>query len=256
MQHLFKMNSASKEALQELAPQGVLRAAINLGNPVLAQRNAERAEVSGVSVDLAHELAKRLGVPVRLVLFETAGKVFEAAQSNDWDVAFLALDPVRAKEILFTAPYVIIEGTYMVRDASSFHAIEEFDQPGMRIAVVKGAVYDLSLTRSLKHAELVRSDTSAGAIELFFDAGLEAVAGVIQPLVEFARTHPGLRVIDGRFTSIEQALGTPKGRPAAREFLQSYIEEMKRNGFIASALERSGQRGASVAPARHSWPNF
>ena len=256
MQHFFKMNSASNEALQELAPQGVLRAAINLGNPVLAQRNAEGAEVSGVSVDLARELAKRLGVPLKMVLFDTAGKVFEAAQSNDWDVAFLALDPVRAKEILFTAPYVIIEGTYMVRDASPFHAIKDFDQPGMRIAVVKGAAYDLFLTRSLKHAELVRSDTSAGAIELFFEAGLEAVAGVKQPLIEFARTHSGLRVIEGKFTSIEQALGTPKGRPAAREFLQSYIEEMKHSGFIASALERNGQRGAGVAPARHSWPNF
>jgi polar amino acid transport system substrate-binding protein len=250
------MNSASDEALQELAPQGVLRAAINLGNPVLAQRNAESAEVSGVSVDLARELAKRLGVPIKLVLFDTAGKVFEAAQSNDWDVAFLALDPVRAKEILFTAPYVIIEGTYMVRDASPFHAIEDFDQPGMRIAVVRGAAYDLFLTRTLKRAELVRSDTSAGAIELFFDAGLQAAAGVRQPLVEFARTHAGLRVIDGKFTSIEQALGTPKGRPAAREFLQSYIEEMKHNGFVASALQRSGQRGAGVAPARSSWPNF
>jgi len=250
------MNSASKEALHELAPRGVLRAAINLGNPVLAQMNTENAEVSGVSVDLTRELARRLGVPVKLVLFDTAGKVFDAVPSNDWDVAFLALDPVRAKEILFTAPYVIIEGTYVVRDASPFHAIEDFDQPGMRIAVVRGAAYDLFLTRTLKHAELVRSDTSAGAIDLFFDAGLEAAAGVKQPLVEFARTHPGLRVIDGRFTSIEQALGTPNGRPAAREFLQSYIEEMKRNGFVASALERSGQRGVGVAPARHSWPNF
>jgi polar amino acid transport system substrate-binding protein len=250
------MNRASKEALHELAPQGVLRAAINLGNPVLAQMNAESAEVSGVSVDLTRELAKRLGIPVKLVLFDTAGKVFVAVQSNDWDLAFLALDPVRAKEILFTAPYVIIEGTYMVRDESPFHAIEDFDQPGMRIAVVKGAAYDLFLTRTLKHAELVRSDTSAGAIELFFDAGLTAAAGVKQPLVEYAGTHPGLRVIDGRFTSIEQAMGTPKGRPAAREFLQSYIEEMKQSGFVASALERSGQRGVGVAPARKSWPNF
>jgi polar amino acid transport system substrate-binding protein len=256
MEHFFKMNPPSKEALQELAPQGELRAAINLGNPVLAQRNAESAEVSGVSVDLARELAKRLGVPVRLVLFDTAGKVFEAVQSNDWDVAFLALDPVRAKEILFTAPYVIIEGTYMVRDASPFHAIEDFDQPGVRIAVVKEAAYDLFLTRSLKHAELVRRDTSAGAIELFFEARLEAVAGVKQPLVEFARTHPGLRVIDGKFTLIEQALGTPKGRRAAREFLQSYIEEMKQSGFVASALQRNRQGGAGVAPAHPSWPNF
>ena len=250
------MESASEDALHELAPQGVLRAAINFGNPVLAQRNPGSGEPCGVSVDLARELAKRLGLAIQLVLFDAAGKVFEAAASNVWDIAFLALDPVRAKEILFTAPYVLIEGTYMVRDASPLHSIDDFDRTGVRIAVGKGAAYDLYLTRALKQAQLVRHETSAGAMDLFLDGGLEAVAGVRQPLIEFARTHPGLRVIDGRFTSIEQAMATPKGRPAAREFLQSYIEEMKSNGFIASALERSGQRGAGVAPARSSWPSF
>jgi polar amino acid transport system substrate-binding protein len=250
------MDPASIDAVQELAPQGILHAAINLGNPVLAQRNPDNGEACGVTVDLARELAKRLGVTVKLVIFDAAGKVFEAIQSNAWDVAFLALDPVRAKEILFTAPYVIIEGTYMVRDNSPFHSIENLDRPGTRIAVGKGAAYDLFLTRTLKHAELVRSHTSAGVFELFLDAGLEAAAGVKQPLVEFARAHSGLRVIDGKFTSIEQAVGTPKGRPAAREFLQSYIEEMKRSGFVAAALERSGQRGACVAPPYKSWPNL
>jgi polar amino acid transport system substrate-binding protein len=250
------MNSVSKGAFQELAPQGVLRAAINFGNPVLAQRNSETGEAGGVTVDLARELATRLGVPVKFVLYDAAGKVFEAIASNAWDIAFLALDPVRAKEILFTAPYVIIEGTYMVRDASPLRAIGDFDRPGVRIAVGKGAAYDLFLTRALKHAELVRSDTSVGAIELFLNTGLEAVAGVRQPLIEFARENAGFRVIEGRFTSIEQAMGTPKGRPAAREFLQTYIEEMKQNGFVASALERSGQRGAGVAPTQNSWPKF
>lgn len=250
------MNAASQVAMHELAPQGVLRAAINLGNSVLAQMNSESGEVSGASVDLARELAKRLAIPVKLVLFDAAGKVFEAIQTNAWDVAFLALDPLRAKGILFTAPYVVIEGTYIVRDQSPLHTIQDFDKPGMRIAVGTGTAHDLFLTRTLKHAELAKSDTSAQAVDLFFNAGLEAAAGVRQSLVEFARTHPGLRVIDGRFSSIEQAMGTPKGRPAAREFLQSYIEEMKRNGFVASALERSGQRGVGVAPAHNSWPNF
>jgi polar amino acid transport system substrate-binding protein len=251
-----RMETASRQAARELAPHGVLRAAINFGNPVLAQRNPETGEACGVSVELARELAKRLSVPIQQVLFDAAGKVFEAVQSDAWDIAFLALDPARAKEILFTAPYVIIEGTYLVRDASPFHTIGDFDRAGVRIAVGKGAAYDLYLTRTLKHAELVRHDTSAGAIELFYATGLDAAAGVRQPLIEFARSHPGLRLIEGTFTSIEQAMATPKWRPAAREFLQSYIEEMKRTGFVASALERSGQRGAGVAPAHSSWPIF
>jgi polar amino acid transport system substrate-binding protein len=250
------MNPPSKDALHELAPTGILRAAINFGNPVLAQKNPDSGEPGGVSVDLARELAKRLAVPIQLVLFDAAGKVFEAAQSNAWDIAFLAVDPVRAAEILFTAPYVLIEGTYIVREASPFHAIEEFDRPGVRIAVTKGAAYDLFLTRNMKQAELVRHETFAGAMELLLDHTVEAAAGVKQPLVEFARSHSGLRIIDGRFMSIEQAMGTPKGRPVAREYLQSFIEEMKRSGFVASALERSGQRGAGVAPASSSWPEF
>lgn len=251
-----KMNPPSKAALQELVPHGALRAAINFGNPVLAQKNPESGEPCGASVDLARELARQLSVSLEFALFETAGKVFEASQSGAWDVAFLALDPVRAAEILFTAPYVLIEGTYVVREASPLHAIADFDRPGVRIAVCKGAAYDLFLTRTLKHAELVRHETSAGAMDLFLNEKLEAAAGVRQPLVEFARTHAGLRVMDGRFVSIEQAMGTPKGRPVGREFLQSFIEEMKSSGFVAAALERSGQRTASVAPACESWPIF
>jgi polar amino acid transport system substrate-binding protein len=243
------MRQPSKEELQELAPEGILRAAINLGNPVLAQRNSGSGEAGGVSVDLARELGRRLGVPVELVLFDAAGKVVDAIASRVWDIAFLALDPKRAEEILFTSPYVIIEGTYLVRDSSPLRAIEDFDRPGVRIAVGKGAAYDLFLTRTLKQAELFRKDTSAGALDLFTEAGLDATAGVRQPLEDFAKSHVGFRVIAGRFTAIEQAMGTLKGRAGGREFLQIFIEEMKRTGFVASALERSGQHGAAVAPA-------
>ncbi|MEW6267153.1 MAG: ABC transporter substrate-binding protein [Thermodesulfobacteriota bacterium] len=242
------MEPASPDVLRELAPTGVLRAAINLGNPVLARKVPTSGEPIGASVDLARELGRRLGVPVKLVMFDAAGKVFEAVMSNTLDVVFLAIDLTRAAEILFTAPYVTIEGTYIVRDGSSFHAIEDFDRPGVRIAVGKGAAYDLFLTRTLKHAELVRSDTSSGAVELFVEVGLDAAAGVRQPLFNYARTHQGVRVIDGRFTTIEQAMGTPNGRPGARQYLQLFVEAMKAGGFVAAALERSGQHEAGVAP--------
>lgn len=250
------MRPPSKEELQQLAPNGILRAAINLGNQVLAQWNSASSEPGGVTVDLARELGRHLGVSVEFVLFDAAGKVVDAIASGAWDIAFLALDPKRAVEILFTAPYVIIEGTYVVRNSSPLRKIEDFDRPGVRIAVGKGAAYDLFLTRFLKHAELVRSDTSAGALDLFWDEGLEAAAGVRQPLEDFAKIHAGCRVINGRFTVIEQAMGTLKGRPSGREYLQMFIEEMKRTGLVASALERSGQLGAAVAPAADSWPGF
>jgi polar amino acid transport system substrate-binding protein len=233
--------------LRELAPNGRIRAAINFGNPVLAQKHPQTGEPQGASVDLARELGRRLGVPVELVTFDAAGKVFEALKTS-WDVAFLAIDPVRALEISFTAPYVLIEGTYVVRKASPLHSIADVDRQGVRIAVGRGAAYELFLTRSLKLAQLVRADTSAGALELFLDQGLDAAAGVRQPLVEFAKSHSGLRVMDGRFTAIEQAMGIPQGRDTGSQYLTSFIEEMKASGFVASALARSGQHEAAVAP--------
>ena len=205
-------------------------------------------EPEGVSIDLARELGRWLSVPVRLVTYDAAGKVVAAVATGAWDVAFLARDPARATDILFTTPYVIIEGTYLVREQAPFHSVDELDRPGIRIAVGKGAAYDLYLTRTLRHAALVRSDTSAGAVDLFLEAGLDAAAGVRHPLVEFARSHPGVRVIEGRFTAIEQAVATPRSRTAAWRYLEEFIERMKASGFVADALARSGQRDASVAP--------
>ncbi|HTT11075.1 MAG TPA: ABC transporter substrate-binding protein [Burkholderiaceae bacterium] len=232
----------------ELAPHGALRAAINFGNPVLAQKDATTGEPRGVSVDLARELGRRLGVPVELVLFDAAGKVFDALQADRWDIAFLAIDPARATGIAFTAPYVVIEGTYLVRVDSPLQAIEDVDRDGVRIAVGSKSAYDLFLARTLKHAQRVPAPTSPAAIRLFLDERLDAAAGVRQPLVQFARAHPELRVIEGRFMAIEQAMGTPKRNAAAAQYLRGFIEEMKASGFVARALERSGQGDAAVAP--------
>lgn len=235
------------QVLRELAPLGRLRAAINLGNPVLAQRQPATGELKGVSVDLAHELGSRLRVPVELIAFDAAGKVFAAVGTHAWDVAFLAIDPVRSAGIAFTPPYVAIEGTYLVRAASPLRSVGDFERPGLRIAVGRGAAYDLFLSRALTSAELVRADTSAGAIELFIESGLDAAAGVRQQLAACAKARGGLRVIEGHFMAINQAMGTPRGRDAGLKFLIAFIEQMKREGFVAAALARSGQ-DATVAP--------
>lgn len=235
--------------LADLAPQGRIRVAINYGNPVLAHPDPATGEPRGVSVDLAAQLGERLGVAIEPVTFDAAGKVFEALKASAWDVAFLAIDPVRAEQIAFTAPYVVIEGSYLVRDDSPCRTIADVDRPGVRIAVGRGAAYDLFLTRSLAHAGLVRADTSAGAIERFAQGGLDAAAGVRQPLLAWAATHPGHRVIEGRFTAIEQAMGTPRGRNAGLAYLREFVEEAKRSGVVAAALARHGQHDAAVAPA-------
>lgn len=242
------MQPISKAVVDDLAPKGVLRVAINFGNPVLAQPHPQTGAPIGVSADLAKELARQLGVSPEFITYDGAGKVAAAADTDAWDIAFMAIDPARAETAKFTQPYVIIEGTYMVRSDSPLRAIDDVDTKDVRIAVGKGAAYDLFLSRSLQHAQIVRADTSAAAIDLFLDQSLDTVAGVRQPLVAFAAAHDGLRVIDGRFTAIEQAMATPKGRTVGWEFLQSFVGDMKRSGFVAQALENSGQRDASVAP--------
>ena len=243
--------------MRDLAPTGSLRAAINLGNPVLAQRAPGTGELRGVSVDLARELGRRLGVSVQFVTYDAAGKVFDAVGSGGsaaWDVAFLAIDPVRANAIHFTAPYVLIEGGYMVRADSPLKSIEDVDREGVRVSVGRGSAYDLYLTRSLKQATLVRAPTSPGAIDLFVAQRLDVAAGVKQPLLDYAKTHAGVRVLDGRFMVIEQAMGTPRGRgEQGIRYLRSFIEEMKAKRFVADAVQRSGQRDVTVAPP---WPNW
>jgi polar amino acid transport system substrate-binding protein len=235
-------------AHSELAPTGKLRAAINFGNPVLAQKDPASGEPRGVSVDLARELGRRLGVPVELVTYDAAGKVFDTLKTGAWDIAFLAIDPARATEIAFTAPYVVIEGTYLVPADSPLHTIEGVDQDGVRVAVGNKSAYDLYLTRTLKRAQLVRVPTSPEAIDVFLKDKLEAAAGVKQPLLQFAKTHPNVRVMDGRFMAIEQAMGIPKGREAGALYLREFVEEMKASGFVARGLEKSGQGDATVAP--------
>lgn len=235
-------------ARSELAPTGKLRAAINFGNPVLAQKDPAGREPRGVSVDLARELGRRLGVPVELVTYDAAGKVFEALKTGAWDIAFLAIDPARAAEITFTAPYVVIEATYLVPADSPLRTIQDVDRDGVRVAVGNKSAYDLYLTRTLKRAQLIRVPTSPEAIDLFLRDKLEAAAGVKQPLLQFAKTHPNVRVMDGRFMVIEQAMGTPKGRETGARYLREFIEEMKASGFVARGLAKSGQSDATVAP--------
>ena len=236
------------DVVNDLAPTGKLRVAINFGNSVLAQKDPATGEPRGVSVDLARELGRRLAVPVELIGYDAAGKVFDALTGGAWDIAFLAIDPARATGIAFTAPYVVIEGTYVVPSDSPLRSIGDVDREGVRVAVGNKSAYDLYLTRTLKRAQLIRVPTSPAAIDIFLKDKLEVVAGVKQPLVEFAKGNPKLRVMDGRFMAIEQAMGTPKSRETGARYLREFVEEMKASGFVAAGLQRSGQPDATVAP--------
>lgn len=243
----------SAAARAELSTEGRLRVAINLGNPILASRGQRAGEPQGVSVDLAREAARRLGLPVEWLELPAAGRAVETVRAGQVNLAFVAIDPVRGADLDYTAPYVIIEGAYLVRADSPLTRNDEVDRPGTRVVVGRGSAYDLYLTRALQQAQLVRAPTSPAVVDQFMAEGQEVAAGVRQQLqADMARLAatgaPALRLLPGRFMVIEQAMAVPKGRQAAQAWLSAFVEEMKASGFVADSLRRHGIEGAAVAP--------
>lgn len=235
----------SSAAQSQLAPTGKLRAGINFGNALLANKDSQGA-AHGIAVDLAQELARRAGVPLEIVSYETAGRMADGAKGGEWDVAFLAADPDRAAEIAFTAPYLEIDTTYLVPANSTLQTIADVDRPGVRISVSEKSAYDLFLTRDLKRAQLIRVPGVNASVDLFFSQKLDALAGLKPLLIEVAEKQPGTRVLDGRFTGVQQAIGAPKSRTVASNYLSTFVEEIKRSGLALKTVEKNGIRGVSV----------
>ncbi|MBP7564723.1 MAG: transporter substrate-binding domain-containing protein [Burkholderiaceae bacterium] len=238
----------SPDSLQRaFAPTGALRASINVGNAVLAASGADGP--TGVSVDLARELARRLGVTPEFVVVDNAGKSVANVRDERADVGFFAIDPARAQNVRFTAAYVHIEGCYLVRDASPLRSNDEVDAPGRRVVVGADSAYDLFLTKHLAQAAIERAPTAPAVVDRFLSGGAEVAAGVRQQLEMDAARIGGLRLLPGRFMVIEQTMGLPATRGAqAHAFLRGFVEEMKATGFVARALHRHGVEGAAVAP--------
>jgi polar amino acid transport system substrate-binding protein len=243
--------SAHEPITARFAPTGTLRAAINLGNPILAGSDPSTGAPRGVSVDLARALGERLGVAVELVAFDTAGKSVEAVAQERADIGFFAIDPLRGADIAFTAPYVLIEGCYLVRDDSPLCSNDDVDRAGHVVVVGEGSAYDLHLSRALKDATIVRTATSQAVVDTFLAQGADVAAGVRQQLEADAARIGGLRLLGERFMVIRQAMGLAKTRgDDAAAYLDRFVEDVKSAGFVAAALARHGIRGASVAPRR------
>jgi polar amino acid transport system substrate-binding protein len=235
----------STDARTEFAPSGKLRVGINFGNALLASKDAKGVQ-GGIAVDLARELARRLGLPMEIVSYESAGRMADGAKSGEWDVAFLGSDPDRANEIAFTNPYLQVDTTYLVPPGSPLRTVEDVDREGVRIAVSEKSAYDLFLTRSIKRATLVRIPGVNASVDLYFRDKLDALAGLRPVLVETAEKQPGSRVLEGSFTIVQQAVGTPKGRELAARYLREFVEDIKKSGLAAKTIENNGVRGVSV----------
>ncbi len=233
----------SRNVVSELAPNGTLRAGINMANGLLVTGSTAAGAPTGVAPDMAREIADRLGVAVAYVPFASPSEVAEAAGRDAWDIALIAAEPARAESMVFSAAYVEIEATYLVPESASFRAAEDVDRPGMRIAVSAGTAYDLYLTRSLKHAELQRTKGQAGAVDLFVTGKLDALAGLRPALKRQVEELPGTRILEGRFTAVQQAIGTKPANRAAAAFLQEFVAEAKASGLVARLIERHGVAG-------------
>jgi polar amino acid transport system substrate-binding protein len=230
-----------------MAPTGRLRVGINFGNALLTTKDAN-GNPGGIAVDLARELAKRVNVPMEIISYNAAAGLADGAKAGAWDVAFLGSDPDRAAEIDFTAPYLEIDTTYLVPADSPLRIVADVDREGIRVSVSDKSAYDLFLTRELKRAKLVRAPGPNPSIDLFFADKLEALAGLRPLLVDVAASHPGTRILDGRFTVVQQAVGAVKGRDTSTKYLRDFIEDVRASGFVAKTIEKNGIRGVSVAP--------
>src|SRR5215813_5836436 len=245
--HLRAQPMPSQQILSELAPTGVLRAAINMGNFLLVTGRTPSGDPEGVAPDMAREIAARLGVPVRYLPYARPGELADAADSGVWDIGLIGAEPQRAEKIAFTPAYVEIEATYLVPAGSPLTTIAEVDRAGVRIAVTARSAYDLWLERNIKNAQLVRSEGGDGAFKQFADEKLEALAGLRPRLLEDAAKLPGSRILDGQFTAVQQAIGTARENSAGAAFLRTFVEEAKASGLVASLIARYKVVGLSVA---------
>ena len=234
------------DLLKAFAPTGVLRASLNVGNPVLANLDKD-GKPFGISIDLARALAEKLGVACELIVNETAGKSVATVEAGRADIGFFAIDPERGKDIAFTAAYVLIEGYYMVRTDSLISKNSDVDIAGKQAVVGKGSAYDLFLTRHLKNATIIRAESSQAVIPDFLAQHIEIAAGVKQQLEADTKGVTGLRMLPERFMVINQAMGVPKTKgPAAAVYLRHFVEEMKAKGFVKDSMTRHGIQGAGV----------
>ncbi len=237
-----------RDVLAELAPSGVLRAGINLGNFLLVSGKSPAGEPEGVAPDMAREIADRLGVSVVYVPFARPGELADAARRGVWDIGLIAAEPARAEVIAFSPACAEIEATYLVPAGAPIGSVDEVDRPGVRIAIAARSAYDLWLSRHLRHAELVRAAGLDAACEQFVADRLDALAGLRPRLLQDLEKLPGARILDGQFTAVQQAIGTAKANQAGARFLHVFVEEAKASGLVARMIERHHIRGLSVAP--------
>ncbi len=241
------MTSISSQVLAQLAPTGVLRASVYLGNFLLVTGQSSDGEPTGIAPDMCRAVAERLGVQLQLFGFKTQDEVVESAATEKCGIALVGSDPARAKLVTFTSAYVELEATYLVPASSSITELSQVDQPGVRIASFLNSAYDLWLQRNLRHATLVHAESLVASNALFDREKLDALAGLKTGLLAVSQGLPGSRILSGQFTGIQQAISTKKSHVESLVFLNECVKEWIANGFVSSLIHKHAVQGVSVA---------
>lgn len=243
----MKQNYNLTDVAKEIAPSGILRVGLNMANFLLVKANGQDQEPTGIAPSMAKEVANRLGLKIKFFPYATPGELAEDANKNIWDMALLAVEPARATVIDFTNAYLEIESSYLVPEGSSIHAIEDVDKPGVKIAVMEKSAYDLYLSRSIKHATLVRAKSMDESFEIFVSQQLDALAGLKPRLIQEEQKLKGSKMLPGRFTAVQQAMGVPKGKSLAAGFIGDFVKEAISCGLVQEIINVHQIKGVSVA---------
>ena len=238
----------AQDAKSELAPTGVLRAGINLSNFLLVTGKSASGDPVGVAPDMAAEIAARLGVPVKYVPYKTPGELGDAVGSNAWDIGLIGAEPQRAEKIAFSAAYCEIEATYMVPPGSPIKSLADVDKKGVKIVTSARSAYGLWLENNIKQATLMPIAGLDAAFNQFKDQKLEVLAGLRPGLLKDIAKMPGAKILDGKFSAVQQAVGTARANKEGAAFLAAFVEQAKKSGLVAKFIERHKVKGLSVAP--------
>lgn len=220
--------------LRAIGRDGVLRAAINTGNRALVQVDGDR--LTGVSPALARRLADTIGARLETVVYAGAGKVFDDAEADRWDVAFLAIDPLRARKVSFTRPYHVIEATLAARHDAPFQSVSDADRQGTTILTSTGSAYDLFLRATIKAARLEHSGTPGESFDEFKAGRADLVAGVRASLERHFGNDPAYRIFPDTLTKVEQAMVLPGQQNPLIGALDAFVADALEEGFVSAAL--------------------
>jgi len=233
----------------DLVRAGELRVGLGLGVLMQAVRNPATGELRGAALEMAQALATRIGVRLTTIEYPRPGAVIDGLRTNAWDVSFLVIDPARMDQVDFSHSFLRSDITCLVAPGSPIRSVADADQTGVRIAVPRGDGSDLYLSRTLKRAELVRTDSHAAAVDLLRTGGADAKASPRFVLMTESPAVPGSRVLADGFADISYAAIVPKGQAARLAYVNAFIEDAKQSGLVRQIIGSLGLQGVQVAPA-------